>query len=568
MRGVIRLAVLAACLVLPGILRAQVFVQSLREDLPVVTRVMPAGLQRGTSSELVVHGERLEGLSSLLCGEGVSLLSVGESGPKEARLQIAVSPDAPLGFQPVHLLCKAGLSNPRLLYIDDLPQVTEQDEASNNTPAGAALVETPAAVNGILTRGDHDYFRFHAEAGRKIVFEVQAQRLGTALRPVLTLFDDGGRELGSASIPSTGIAPDVRLVHTFAAEGDYVVRVNDLTYQGTDNCVYRLRIGPLRFATAMYPLGGRSGTVADVTLEGGNLPAPLHHQVDLTGALPWRIRRLRIPYDDTALTAPALFAVGDDPETVEQEPNNRSGQANPIETPVTVNGRIEAPGDRDCFRFHAGRDEALVVRVRAEQLGSPIDPIVTIRGADGNVISSTDDRPPTNFEPPVVRPATPPQQSADPVVEFSAPAEGDFVLSIDDLHFRGGPNFAYRIEIGPQPTEFELIAQPGREPPQQNRNRRQAPGQQVLQEFAGQGTGALSLDRGGSGTIVVRTLRSGYDGPIRLAIEGLPEGVVASETVIAGGQNQAVINFTAGFDAPSTASFVRILASPMTDKPS
>lgn len=560
MRAVVRLAVLAASLTAPAAVRAQVFVQTLRQDLPVITRVMPAGLERGKSTELTVDGERLDGLTRLLSAEGVRLLSVVESGPKQARLLVEVDAKTPVGIYPLHVLCKAGLSNPRLMCIDDLPQVVEQDEAANNTLAGADALTIPAAVSGVLNPGDQDHYRFHATAGQEVVVEVEAQRLGTALQPVLALFDAAGRELKSATIPPPDIAPDVRLVHTCAVEGDYVVRVHDLTYQGAAHCVYRLRIGPLRFGTTLFPLGGRRGEVARVTLDGGNLAAPVQHEVDLRGDVPWACTRLRIPLEGTTLTAPALFAVGLNPEAFEHEPNNAPDQANAVDTPTTINGRIEVRGDRDCFRFHATPGQPLVVRVLAEQLGSPLDAIVTIESADGNVVVTSDDRPSTNFEPPVVRPVVSTQRLDDPLVEFTAPAEGDFVLSLDDLHKRGGANFAYRIELAPRVPQFELIAQPGREPPQPNQNR-QAQGQQILQEFNGQGTGALSLDRGGSGTIVVLAQRSGYDGPIRLGVEGLPEGVEAAETVIPAGQNQAVINCNAGFDAPSTAAFIRILGN-------
>jgi len=543
-----------------GMSHAQVLVQRARNDLPAVTCIAPSGVQPGRNVEITVTGERLEGISAVLGPPGVRLGKVLAVEEKLARLELEVTADVAAGVYPFHLLAKAGLSNPRLLRIDEFPQSSEIED--NNSLATATLISSPVGVNGVLTATDVDYYRFEVAAGQTLVFDAEAQRIGSALRPVLTLFDAAGRTLARAAIGARDIAPDVRLSHTFASSGTYYLRIHDLVFAGGDFAVYHLRVGAIAFATSMFPLGGRRGTKLSITLAGGNLTQPVVHEVDLTSDTAWRSKRWSIATAGGRISAPALFAAGDLPEFVEHEPNDEPAQANRVDAPVTINGRIDRAGDRDLFQIHSTAGSKLVVRVLAQELGSPVDSVVTISDAKGTELLSVDDRQPVPREPPLVRAliASPPID--DVLAEFIAPTEGDYWVAIEDRFGFGGPAHGYRLELAPVRPDFELLVQPGTASAPANPNApQQQQNQQVLAEFAGVGTGSLSLDRGGTGSLVVRAFRSGYDGPIALTVEDLPPGVQVSPAVIAAGQNDAAINFTADFEAANIAGFVRIVGT-------
>ncbi len=232
---------------------------------------------------------------------------------------------------------------------------------------------------------------------------------------------------------------------------------------------------------------------------------------------------------------------------------------------MTINGRIDEPGDRDCFRFRATAGQKLTIRVLAQRLGSRLDAVLQVLDSQGKPLATADDSPLNDRLPPATRPSQPPQTEADALLEFAAPKNGEYVVTLDDRYLFGGRDFAYRLQIAGAKPDFELIAQPGeaRDPKQKGRRARQ--GQQVLAEFAGQGTGALSLDRGGRGTVVVVAARRGYDGPLRLRVEDLPAGVFAAETVLPPGQTQGTIVFRSDFDAKSVAGFVRIVGEAEID---
>jgi hypothetical protein len=129
-------------------------------------------------------------------------------------------------------------------------------------------------INGRIQKaGDEDYFVFKAEAGQKLLLEVQARRLDSPLDSVLTLFDAEGRKLAENDDPPSPLAqpnpannmpyPDLacnvdpldalathiadsRLVYTFAKAGDYAVRIRDVREEGGEEYAYRLKIAPAR----------------------------------------------------------------------------------------------------------------------------------------------------------------------------------------------------------------------------------------------------------------------------------------------------------------------------------
>jgi hypothetical protein len=512
--------------------------------------------------ELVIEGLRFDGLHAILAPPGIRLVKPAAIEEKQARLEIEVAADAPAGIFPFHVLCKAGLSNPKLIRIGEFPQIVEQED--NNELGQATPVSLPCAVNATMTATDVDCFRFEAAAGQHVVFDVEAHRLGSPIRPVVTLFDAQGRQLAASGAPPADIRPDNRLEYTFANPGTYIVRLHDLTFEGADFSVYYLRMGGIPFAASMFPLGGQRGTKVPVTLSGGTLAQDLVHLVDLSGEVPWSRTRIVAQGPGGPLAAPALFAVGGHAEAFEQEPNDQAPEAQAVTAPVTINGRIQQPGDRDSFAFDLPAGGRVTLRVLAHDLGSPLDSFITITDASGTELATADDRETTGREPPVVR-SVAPQASSDPLLDFTAPAAGKFVVTIEDRSGFGGPNYAYRLEMAPQQADFELLAQPGRAIQAPNPQAAQQQQPQVLNEFSGAGTGALSIDRGGTATVVVRAIRNGYNGPIELAVEGLPASVQVGPAVIAAGQNETVLAFNADFEAPGTAAFVKIVGRAALD---
>jgi len=161
--------------------------------------------------------------------------------------------------------------------------------------------------------------------------------------------------------------------------------------------------------------------------------------------------RLETP---TGITNPVHFIVGTMPEIIEQEPNTVA-PASAAELPVVFNGQI-MPGDVDSFRFKARQGQKLVFTAEARQLvpymadAVPgwMQAVLTLYDSQGKELAYADDY---RFDP-------------DPVLFFSVPQDGEYVIQIRDSLYRGREDFVYRITAAEQPfvtSFFPLGGQAG-----------------------------------------------------------------------------------------------------------
>ncbi|MEX0712471.1 MAG: hypothetical protein WD278_08985 [Pirellulales bacterium] len=125
------------------------------------------------------------------------------------------------------------------------------------------------------------------------------------------------------------------------------------------------------------------------------------------------------------------FVVGDLPEFIESESNSSPERAERVELPVTINGQIAGERDIDYFVFSAREGEVITCDVAAARLGSPLEAVVELRGADGRRLSVDEWR-----------------VGSDPVLALRAPANGDYLLLISNLGVHGGPAHVYRVTLG------------------------------------------------------------------------------------------------------------------------
>lgn len=161
-------------------------------------------------------------------------------------------------------------------------------------------------------------------------------------------------------------------------------------------------------------------------------PKDMAGQVKIAADAPLGPRQWRVWTSQGA--APAMrFMVGDLPEVVEEEIDG-----DPVPTrvalPVTVNGRIFPREDVDIWSFTAKKGQSIVCRADAGRLGSPLEPRLEVRDAQGRRLAESDDR-----------------QAADPLLRFTAPADGDYQVHIHDARFQGGQAYVYRLTLTADP---------------------------------------------------------------------------------------------------------------------
>jgi len=438
-------------------------------------------------------------------------------------LEVTIDSEAEPGEGELRLLTARGLTNPTVFCVGVLPEFAERapDFAERapeadalrrralpaaRTPAAPTDVTLPAVINGRIMPGGVDRFRFQARAGERLVFDARARRLAPYLadavpgwfQAVLALYDDRGREL--AYVDDYRFSPDPVLFHEIEADGAYLLEIRDAIYRGREDFVYRIEAGRLPFVTGIFPLGGRAGVATTVALEGWNLSAnSLALGAEEMSA---RLTHLRARGGDL-LSNRVPFAVDTLPECLEREPNDTPGVAQPIVLPMIVNGRIAAPGDRDCFRFEGRAGEEIVAEIRARRLGSPLDSILELTDAEGRRIAINDD-----YEDKGAGLLT---HQADSWLRATLPASGVYHVQVSDLQGKGGSEYGYRLRVSPPRRDFELRMVPS----------------------------GINAGPGAAAPLLVHALRrDGFQGPIAIELCDAPPGFALHGGRMPAGQDQ------------------------------
>jgi pre-peptidase len=485
----VRPALLLAALILASASLAQA-------GTPQLGRVIPRGAQRGTDLELRFYGRRLDGpLEVLLYDPGIRVTSIRaiprknkKGQPQEVRqvrAKISIAPDARLGEHRLRLRTSSGITELRTFWIGALPEKGEKEP--NGNLAQAQEVPLDVTLAGRIRREDTDWFTFQGRKGERISAELVAMRLGDVVFDAsLQLLD--ARRFELASSDDTAFArQDPVLSAVLPETGSYYLVVRESSFGGNDAFHYRLHLGHFPRPIAAFPPGGVQGQSARLDLFGTvgvtsqtlTLPAP--GPDGLTRIFPTSARGIA--------PTPLLIGTSQLPSLNEVEPNHRA-KAGLISTRSAVHGRIGKPGDEDWFRFKAKKGQRLAFRVRARELGSPLDAVANVFVRKGRHIAGNDDL----------------RGDPDSFVRFRAPADGEYEVRVRDFLRRGGETFVYRLEVGPEPPRLDLDLRPiGR--------------QTQLQQ-------TLSVPQGGRAAVLLRTRRRGFREALAVSIAGLGSGVI------------------------------------------
>ncbi len=417
-------------------------------------------------------------------------------------VEVKVGDQAAPGTRELRLLGNNGLSNPLRFQIGTLPEHRELEP--NEAPETPPL-ELPCVVNGQVQPGDIDRIRFHATRGQKLVVHGAARALIPYLADAvpgwfqmgLVVQDENGRELAYAD--HFRHDPDPVLALEVPEDGIYTLEVRDSIYRGRDDFVYRVAIGELPLIGSFFPLGGPAGQPLEVELRGWNLTRP-NLVLDAAAAGP-SIREFTLPD-----TRGFRYEVGTLPEILEGEPNNDHETARAMTIPVVANGRIDEPGDIDIYRVDAEAGQSLAIEVVARRLGSPLDAVVHVAAADGQVIGWNDDRMSKDghlhLDDGLLT------HHADPGLTVEPVTDGPLWIRVADTRHAGGPAYGYRLRVTPLEPDFELRLSPS-----------------GLTTAAGRNTPfAVHVRR-----------RHGFDGEIRLALADGPQGAKLSGGLIPAG---------------------------------
>lgn len=186
-------------------------------------------------------------------GETLTVRFIGDAaGDFEQQVTLPADEDNGFGLYPQ--ADGAGAPSPHSFRVNALPNVIESPDADNShwrrledAPAAAL----PAAFNGIIdTAGQHDWYKFEANAGQVIDFTVYARSLRSPLDAVINIFKGDGSHLQGNDDQG---GPDSKLRYTFPEDGVYFLRVRDHLGSGGPEFVYRVEATTVEPGLRVYP---------------------------------------------------------------------------------------------------------------------------------------------------------------------------------------------------------------------------------------------------------------------------------------------------------------------------
>ena len=525
-------------------------------DLPVVTlsTIIPAGGRSGSEVEVALTGADLDEASTLhFTHAGITAV------PKEKKFVVKIAPDVPPGIYDMRVAGKFGLSNPRAFVVGDLPETTEAKV--NDSPETAPDVAIGSVFNGGIVAAAADYVKFTAKQGQRVFVECTAAQIDSRLAPVLAVLDTKRREIAASHRGGF-------LDFTAPADGDYFVKVHDLTYAGGPEHFYRLALTTAPHLDFIFPPSGQRGTKALFTLYGRNLPNSSPAGVAGEDGIPLEKSEISIdlPADPQVMrdgiaspsaapiegfsyrlvgpqgaSNPVFVSLASTPPVPEQELNNKAEEAQKLTAPCEIAGQFYPANDRDVFTFDAKKGEVYVLEVISDRLGAGSNPFILIqrdKGEPQEVYRSPDDAGGKRFS----------TVCNDPVGRVEIKEDGTYRVQVRDAFgtIRSSPRSIYRLIVRKETPDFRLLALA--EPQPAGTETRKAPPR------------SLVLRLGETCPIrVVAFRRDGFAGDIELIAEDLPAGVTFVPAKIPAGKNDALLLLTATDTAAAWTGPIRVI---------
>jgi hypothetical protein len=435
---------------------------------PAIRNLDLRGLTVGGTTTITLDGDDLGPAPRLLLPFAAQQALKPGNTPQRAVFDVTLAADVVPGLYNLRVVTEGGVNLPVIIGVDRLPQ----------QPLASTTAALPVALHGNVGGSQIVETTFQGAAGQKLLVEVEAQRLGSALRPVVHLYDAKRRQVAwSWNMPALG--GDTRLEATLPEAGAYTIALHDAEYGTPGPGFFRMKIGQWSYIDRTFPSAVASGQPVALELLGLG-PTP---KLDLPAASAAGVLPLAWPADATWSGPRPWIRVNSQPELMEQ-PATAAPQELPA-GPSAVSGRLAVPFEEDRYRLPVMPGSKLRFEVFAERCGSPVDAAIVIRNENGDLLARGEDGP----------------ETLDPVLDYAVPANAAAILAcVVETQGRADASCLYRLAVdlegAPRPDlQLSTITQ------------------------------RISIPVGGRMIVPVVAERRGYVGPIDLAADGLPGGL-------------------------------------------
>ena len=163
----------------------------------------------------------------------------------------------------------------------------------------------------------------------------------------------------------------------------------------------------------------------------------LRLRIDIPPETPVGIGAIRVA-GPGGLSNLALFLIDDLAVRTVSEGNTSASTAISLEPPCAIDSQATAE-HRDFYSFKARAGQSLSFEVMSQRIGSALDPILRILDADGRELAFSDDA-----------------AGADSRLAWRSEKDGEYLIELRDITYRGGESFSYRLRVG----DFPLVSAP------------------------------------------------------------------------------------------------------------
>ena len=398
---------------------------------PSITSIFPSGARQGSEIELMVYdAPEIWPSTAWVSHPGIKFEAIKD---KKGVYKVQVAEDTPVGPHLVRLYNDYGASKPCIFFVGLADEIVEK-EPNDKLNASQLLKSTPIVVNGRLNKnGDVDAYTFRVNRGDWIVAQCFSYSINSPVDSFIHLHDENGVKLAFA--PDTQNI-DPLLAYQAKETGDYTVTLAGLIFpfnatarfHGSAHTVYRMTISTGAFARNTYPLGVKRGDRTPVHLTGwglgeGGVARASVVNVNDQSVLSW--------FGGKGLSAPVPVLVGELSGHRETEPNNNFDAALEYGWPSAIHGRIDHDDDEDRFVIYAKKDDNLLIKLRASEFNSSLDPVLKIEDQNGKQLVRDDDS----------------GVKQDAQLNWKVPADGRYIIAVSDLIRTGSDAHFYRLEI-------------------------------------------------------------------------------------------------------------------------
>ncbi len=447
------------------------------------------GLTIGGTTTLTIDGDDLGKTPRLhLPFQAKQTLKPG-STDKKATFDVSLAADVEAGYHHLRLVTDEGISLPVIIAVDRITQLSITEP----------IKTLPIALHGTVAGPNMVEAKFQGKAKQRVMIEVESQRLGGKLRPVLHLYNAKKLQIDWAWGTPAQFG-DTRLEAVLPEDGVYTVTLHDAEYAAPAPSFFRMRIGEWSYIDQVYP--SAIGKDQPWTVGFPGISAPMQMTVQAPKDAAW----LALPWPKPGAqnwSGMRPFVIVSPYAEQMEKPKSDKPQTIP-DGPAGVNGKLETPNEEDRYLIPVQSGTKVRLEVFAERIGTQIDAALVVRTVEGTPAARAEDSPGT----------------LDPVLEYNVPAKvSSIIVGVVDAQGRGGPRGVYRLVIEPQGSVKDAF-------------KLSTPLQRLSLAKDGRGIVPIFADRKG-----------GYAGAIDIVADPPTRGLSMKDATIPPGADGALVTF-------------------------